>query len=273
MQHADQLVADARTVANATSSSPLLDVSDLTVTFPGAAGPVQVVRGLSYSIARGETLGIVGESGCGKTMTSLALLGLISQAGRSGARSDFNGSNLASFSQRAVAAAERTRYRDDLPGTDDRHESGHARWAGRSGRFLPSTRSFPGDEAEKRAVDLLASVGIPSPARRAQDYPHQLSGGMRQRAMIAMALACRPQLLIADEPTTALDVTIQAQILDLMLDASGRGEDVDTVHQPQSRGRVGSRPFDHGRCMPARLSNTHPPTTCSPIRCIPTRRA
>ena len=99
MQHADQLVADARTVANATSSSPLLDVSDLTVTFPGAAGPVQVVRGLSYSIARGETLGIVGESGCGKTMTSLALLGLIA-GGKVGGTIGFNGSNLASFSQR-----------------------------------------------------------------------------------------------------------------------------------------------------------------------------
>ena len=125
MQHADQLVADARTVANATSSSPLLDVSDLTVTFPGAAGPVQVVRGLSYSIARGETLGIVGESGCGKTMTSLALLGLICRReGRGHDRVQWQQSGF--LLPAPVAAAERTRYRDDLPGTDDRHEPGHA---------------------------------------------------------------------------------------------------------------------------------------------------
>ena len=191
MQQVDHSVAGARSVATATTPAELLDVHDLTVTFPSASGPVQVVRGLSYSIARGETLGIVGESGCGKTMTSLALLGLIAGGGKVGGTIDFGGRNLASFSQRQW---QQLRGRDiAMIFQEPMTAMNPVMPVGRQiGEVLTKHEKLSRRQAEMRAVDLLASVGIPSPARRAQDYPHQLSGGMRQRAMIAMALACRP---------------------------------------------------------------------------------
>ncbi|MGV1988184.1 ABC transporter ATP-binding protein [Agrobacterium sp. 22-221-1] len=211
----DVIVGDgAASIAEGTT--PLLDVRDLTVSFPGPMGPLQIVRGLSYKIPRGQTLGIVGESGCGKTMTSLALLGLVAGGGKVGGTIDFTGKNLASFSQRQwqqVRGREIAMiFQEPMTAMNPVMPVGR-----QIAEVLIKHEKLGKGEAQKRAVDLLAQVGIPSPARRAEDYPHQLSGGMRQRAMIAMALACRPQLLIADEPTTALDVTIQAQILDLML--------------------------------------------------------
>ncbi|KAA1233915.1 MULTISPECIES: ABC transporter ATP-binding protein [Agrobacterium tumefaciens complex] len=211
----DVIVGDGA-ASIAEGPTPLLDVRDLTVSFPGPMGSLQIVRGLSYKIPRGQTLGIVGESGCGKTMTSLALLGLVAGGGKVGGRIDFTGKNLASFSQRQwqqVRGREIAMiFQEPMTAMNPVMPVGR-----QIAEVLIKHEKLGKGEAQKRAVDLLAQVGIPSPARRAEDYPHQLSGGMRQRAMIAMALACRPQLLIADEPTTALDVTIQAQILDLML--------------------------------------------------------
>ncbi|MGK9050698.1 ABC transporter ATP-binding protein [Neorhizobium petrolearium] len=216
MQQASQRVDGGQPVALSANGVPLLDVRDLTVSFPAGAGGTHIVRGLSYSIARGETLGIVGESGCGKTMTSLALLGLIPANGTIGGEINFGGRNLVSMTQRQqrhIRGREIAMiFQEPMTAMNPVMTVGR-----QIAEVLVRHEGLSKKEAGKRAVDLLAQVGIPSPARRAEDYPHQLSGGMRQRAMIAMALACRPQLLIADEPTTALDVTIQAQILDLML--------------------------------------------------------
>ncbi|QKK15350.1 ABC transporter ATP-binding protein [Rhizobium indicum] len=216
MLHVNGAVVGDGAASTAESSTPLLDVQDLNVSFPGPQGAVQMVRGLSYSIARGKTLGIVGESGCGKTMTSLALLGLVAGGGRVDGTIDFNGRDLAKFTQRQwqqVRGREIAMiFQEPMTAMNPVMPVGR-----QIAEVLVKHEKLRKVAAHGRAVDLLAQVGIPSPARRAEDYPHQLSGGMRQRAMIAMALACRPQLLIADEPTTALDVTIQAQILDLML--------------------------------------------------------
>ncbi|RXT21048.1 peptide ABC transporter ATP-binding protein [Rhizobium leguminosarum] len=216
MLHLNGAVVSGEAASTTESFDPLLDVRDLKVSFPGPEGEVQVVRGISYDIPRGKTLGIVGESGCGKTMTSLALLGLVAGGGRVGGTIGFNGRDLAQFSQRQW---QQVRGREIAMIFQEPMTAMNPVMAvGRQiGEVLVKHEKLNKVTAHARAVDLLAQVGIPSPARRAEDYPHQLSGGMRQRAMIAMALACRPKLLIADEPTTALDVTIQAQILDLML--------------------------------------------------------
>ncbi|MDE1993412.1 MAG: ABC transporter ATP-binding protein [Rhizobiaceae bacterium] len=196
-------------------AKPLLAVRDLKVSFPGPSGPVEIVRGLSYAIKRGETLGIVGESGCGKTMTSLCLLGLVS-GGSVGGSLSLDGRELSSMSQRQwqdVRGREIAMiFQEPMTAMNPVMPVGR-----QIAEVLVKHDGLAHVAARKRAIELIASVGIPSPDKRADDYPHQLSGGMRQRAMIAMALACRPKLLIADEPTTALDVTIQAQILDLML--------------------------------------------------------
>lgn len=216
MQQFSDLVLDGSISAPAPGSMTLLDVRDLTVSFPNGSDSVQIVRGLDYSIAKGETLGIVGESGCGKTMTSLALLGLVAGNGKVGGTIDFKGQNLAAFSQKQWQHLRGRRigmiFQEPMTAMNPVMSVGR-----QIAEVLVKHEGISKKAAAVRAVDLLDQVGIPSPARRAEDYPHQLSGGMRQRAMIAMALACKPELLIADEPTTALDVTIQAQILDLML--------------------------------------------------------
>ena len=216
MLHVNGAVVGDGAASTAESSKPLLDVQDLEISFPGPQGPARVVRGLNYKIPRGETLGIVGESGCGKTMTSLALLGLVAGSGSVGGTISFGGRDLAKLNQRQwqqVRGREIAMiFQEPMTAMNPVMPVGR-----QIAEVLVKHEKLSKTAAHGRAVELLAQVGIPSPARRAEDYPHQLSGGMRQRAMIAMALACRPQLLIADEPTTALDVTIQAQILDLML--------------------------------------------------------
>lgn len=193
-----------------------LDVSGLVVSFPGRAGARRAVDGLSYTIARGRTLGVVGESGCGKTVAALALMRLVPPPGRIEAGAiavdgvdvmaldepslrDLRGQRVAMVFQDPAAALNPV-----LTIGEQVAES-----------YLLHRRMDQAAAAEA-AIEMLERVGIPDPRRRAASYPHLLSGGMRQRAMIAMALACRPALLIADEPTTALDATIQAQILDLM---------------------------------------------------------
>jgi oligopeptide/dipeptide ABC transporter ATP-binding protein len=194
----------------------LLSVEDLRVEFWTRRGTVHAVNGVSFDIAAGETLGIVGESGCGKSVTSLAILGILPRAGRvAGGHALFEGRDLIGRPDREL---RKIRGRDIAMIFQDPMTSlNPVLTVGR--QILESIEThFELDrkEAESRVVELLEQVGIPEAKRRARDYPHQFSGGMRQRAMIAMALACEPKLLIADEPTTALDVTIQAQILDLL---------------------------------------------------------
>jgi oligopeptide/dipeptide ABC transporter ATP-binding protein len=197
---------------------PLLSVEDLRVEFWTSRGTVYAVNGITFDIAPGETLGIVGESGCGKSVTSLALLGILARAGRVT-------SGTAIFEDRDLLQMEdsqlrRIRGRDIAMIFQDPMTSlNPVLTIGRQIREALETHfDMEKKEANERVAELLDRVGIPSPKARLKDYPHQFSGGMRQRAMIAMALACEPKLLIADEPTTALDVTIQAQILDLLRD-------------------------------------------------------
>ena len=207
----------------APSDEPLLAVDDLRVQFWTSRGTIHAVNGISFDIAPGETLGIVGESGCGKSVTSLALLGLLPRAGRSSSGSG----HVRRARPRApapTARCARIRGKDIAMIFQDPMTSlNPVLTIGRQIREALETHfEHERQEAEARAVELLDRVGIPSPKARLKDYPHQFSGGMRQRAMIAMALACEPKLLIADEPTTALDVTIQAQILDLLRELVAR---------------------------------------------------
>jgi len=194
----------------------LLSVDTLRVEFWTQRGTVYAVNGVSFDIAPGETLGIVGESGCGKSVTSLAILGLLPRAGRvTSGSAVFDGRDLIGLSD---AELRRIRGREIAMIFQDPMTSlNPVLTVGRQIRETLETHfGLSRKAAQSRVVDLLEQVGIPEARRRADDYPHQFSGGMRQRAMIAMALACEPKLLIADEPTTALDVTIQAQILDLL---------------------------------------------------------
>jgi oligopeptide transport system ATP-binding protein len=179
-------------------------------------GTVYAVNGISFDIAPGETLGIVGESGCGKSVTSLAILGLLSRNGQiESGKAVFQGRDLVRQSDRALRSVRGKEiamiFQDPMTSLNP------VLTIGRQIREALETHFGMGrKEAEQTAAEALDRVGIPSAKARIKDYPHQFSGGMRQRAMIAMALACKPKLLIADEPTTALDVTIQAQILDLL---------------------------------------------------------
>jgi oligopeptide/dipeptide ABC transporter ATP-binding protein len=195
---------------------PLLSVDDLHVRFGTERGLVYAVNGISFDIAAGETLGIVGESGCGKSVTSLALLGILARNGRvTKGTAMFGGRDLLSQTDeqlRSVRGREIAMiFQDPMTSLNP------VLTVGRQIREALQTH-FAMDKAQanRRAAELLDQVGIPSPDMRLRDYPHQFSGGMRQRAMIAMALAGEPKLVIADEPTTALDVTIQAQILELL---------------------------------------------------------
>ena len=199
------------------SGMPLLSIEDLRVSFPSPAGDIYPVDGLNLHIARGETLGLVGESGSGKSMTSLAVMGLIPRPhGKIVSGSiHFKGRNLLSLPAREMRKIRGKDismiFQEPMTSLNPVYTIGRQIVEG-----IRAHGGMSGREARDRAVEMLAKVGIPSPEKRVKEYPHRLSGGMRQRVMIAMALSLNPELLIADEPTTALDVTIQAQILELM---------------------------------------------------------
>jgi peptide/nickel transport system ATP-binding protein len=198
-------------------TAPLLEVDNLKTHFFTRDGVVRAVDGVSFSVAPGETLALVGESGCGKSVTSLSILRLIaSPPGRIVAgRIQFEGRDLLSLSEEEMRSVRGNRV--SMIFQEPMTSLNPALTAGRQiAESLVRHRGLAGDEALAQAVEMLRKVRMPEPERRARQYPHQLSGGMRQRVMIAMALACGPRLLIADEPTTALDVTVQAQILELM---------------------------------------------------------
>jgi ABC-type dipeptide/oligopeptide/nickel transport system ATPase component len=200
----------------------LLDVQNLTVTFTGEQSTVTAVDDVSFRIDAGETLGVVGESGSGKSVTAFAIMRLLQAPGRvTGGRVLFDGRDLLTLSEREMRAVRGGRisliFQEPMTALNP---------VMRVGDQIAEALTVHGKAsragARQQAVELLDAVRIPDAARRVRDYPHQLSGGMRQRVMIAIALACRPPLIIADEPTTALDVTIQAQVLDLMRELRAR---------------------------------------------------
>jgi peptide/nickel transport system ATP-binding protein/oligopeptide transport system ATP-binding protein len=201
-------------------TEPLLSVRDLQTTFVlGRRAEVRAVDGVSFDVFPGETLAIVGESGSGKSVTSLSIMRLLPAAtGKiTGGRIMFRGRDLASLSEREMRAIRGREigmiFQEPMTSLNPVHTIGD-----QISETVIRHEGVSRAKGLERAVEMLALVGIPEPRKRAANYPHQMSGGMRQRAMIAMALSCRPALLIADEPTTALDVTIQAQILELMKD-------------------------------------------------------
>ena len=195
--------------------SALLDLQHLAVTFD-AARNTRVVDDVSFTLAAGETLGLVGESGSGKSVTAFSILRLLQPPGQIvNGRILFEGQDLLTLSERNMRAVRGARisliFQEPMTALNPVMRVGD-----QVAEALTAHNMASRSEARHRAVELLEAVRIPDPTRRVRDYPHQLSGGMRQRVMIAIALACRPPLVIADEPTTALDVTIQAQMLDLI---------------------------------------------------------
>ncbi len=208
--------ASARKQKHPGGDGPLLEVKGLRTSFSTRDGYVRAVDGIDFRVDRGEIMGLVGESGCGKSVTSLSIMRLISRPGRIEAGEIlFDGQDLLKLPDEAMrrVRGERISMIFQQP-----QSSLNPVWdVGRQiGEVLEIHRGMKRGPARQRALELLRMVGIPDPERRLKAYPHEMSGGMAQRVMIAMALACEPELLIADEPTTALDVTIQAQILDLM---------------------------------------------------------
>jgi len=247
----------------------LLEVSDLKVNLRTARGSVQAVRGLNFSLERGETLGIVGESGCGKSMTALALMGLLPDNAAPTGRIALHGQNLLELSEAQLSALRGDRmamiFQEPMTSLNPLHRIGE-----QIAEPLRLHRKMSQRQARERALDLLNRVGIPNPVQRIDAYPHQLSGGQRQRVMIAMALACEPDILVADEPTTALDVTIQGQILDLigrLVDETGMGlilisHDLGVIAETVNRVLVmyAGRAVEHGPVQDVFERMAHPYT-------------
>jgi oligopeptide transport system ATP-binding protein len=196
----------------------ILEVKGLRTSFFTHVGEIKAIRGVSFDLDKGEAIGIVGESGSGKSVTSLSVMGLLQYPGKVIAGEiEFKGQNLIKKSDKEMQSIRGNEiamiFQDPMTSLNPVYTIGD--------QIMEAIRRHQGlskHEAREKAIDMLKLVGIPSPEKRVDNYPHEFSGGMRQRAMIAMALSCEPSLLIADEPTTALDVTIQAQILELMKD-------------------------------------------------------
>ena len=198
-------------------TAPLLDVRDLRVSFPSASGTTEAVRGVSFSVGPGEAIGIVGESGSGKSVTALAVMRLVAKPGLiTGGTILFDGIDLAELDEKKMRTVRGRHisivFQDPLSSLNPAFTIGQ--------QLVHTVRAHrptaSREAARKRAVEVLELVGISEAGRRLSSYPHEFSGGMRQRVMIALAIACEPKLLIADEPTTALDVTIQAQVVSLL---------------------------------------------------------
>lgn len=200
-------------------TAKLLEVHQLKTSFKTEEGIIPSVRGVSFTVNRGETFAIVGESGSGKSVTSLSIMGLVREPGKVEGEIQFEGQNLLELSKKAMRKLRGNEismiFQEPMSSLNPVFKIGN-----QIREVIVQHRKVSKAEAHKLAIEMLERVGIPDAAKVAGNYPHQLSGGMRQRVMIAMALACRPKLLIADEPTTALDVTIQAQILKLIAELS-----------------------------------------------------
>jgi peptide/nickel transport system ATP-binding protein len=199
------------------ASMPLIEVADLAVQLNTSRGAAQAVRKVSFSLRRGETLGLVGESGCGKSLTALALMGLLPDSAVVNGSIRLDGSELVGLSDADYCQLRGNRismiFQEPMTALNPMHTVGR-----QVAEPLRRHTNLSAADARKEAIALLDRVGLPDAAKRVDAYPHQFSGGQRQRITIAMALACQPDVLIADEPTTALDVTIQGQILDLIAD-------------------------------------------------------
>ena len=199
-------------------STPLLQVKNLCTSFDVDAGEVRAVNGISFSLEKGKVLGIVGESGSGKSVTAYSIMRILVEPGRiKSGEILFDGQDIVKFSKKQMSEFRGKRvsiiFQDPMTSLNPTYTIGNQL---REAILLHTNRNH--EQANARAVEMLKLVGVNEPEKRLKQYPHELSGGMRQRVMIAMALACEPDILIADEPTTALDVTIQAQILELMKD-------------------------------------------------------
>jgi len=257
---------------------PLLSVKNLTVVFKTRLGEVPVIDDVSFSIAPGEILGIVGESGCGKTMTSLAIMRLMPEQGIVTSGSiKLSGEDLVFASEARMRGLRGNEismvFQEPMTSLNPVFSVGE-----QIAEVLKSHQGFSKSEAREHAVELLESVKIPLPSQRANDYPHQLSGGMRQRVMIAIALACKPKVLIADEPTTALDVTVQAHIFELLhelRDQTGTSiilitHDMASVAEMAERVMVmyAGRKVEEGPVEEI-LTNPLHPYTQGLIRCVP----
>ncbi|CZZ87461.1 oligopeptide ABC transporter ATP-binding protein [Bordetella ansorpii] len=211
------------TASTVQHDNALLQVQALRVEFQTRRGRAAVLNGVDFEVRRGQTLCIVGESGCGKSMTALAMLRLIpTPPGRiAGGHVRYDGNDLLELAETDMRAIRGNRismiFQEPMTALNPVFSVGD-----QIGESLRRHQGAGGRQARQQAIELLRAVGIPAPERRVEEYPHQLSGGMRQRVMIAMALACEPDILIADEPTTALDVTVQAQIFDLLRDLQAR---------------------------------------------------
>jgi peptide/nickel transport system ATP-binding protein len=194
---------------------PLLEVNDLRVSLPSAGGPLAALRGLSFTLERGHTLGLIGESGCGKSMTALALMGLLPEGARVSGSMRLQGQELTTLDDSALCRLRGHRmgmvFQEPMTALNPLHTIGH-----QIAEPLRLHKGLSRSVARAEALRLLERVQLPQARERLDAYPHQLSGGQRQRVVIAIALACGPDLLIADEPTTALDVTIQREVLDLI---------------------------------------------------------
>ena len=200
-----------------TVRAPLIEVDNLRVRLNTNRGPADAVRGVSFALARGETLGLIGESGCGKSVTALALMGLLPESAVISGSIRLDGQELVGLAEADYCRLRGNRvsmiFQEPMTALNPMHTVGR-----QVAEPLRRHRGFSSAQAAREAIALLDRVGLPDAAKRVDAYPHQFSGGQRQRVTIAMALACEPDVLIADEPTTALDVTIQGQILDLIAD-------------------------------------------------------
>ena len=216
-------------------STPLLQVKNLCTSFDVDAGEVRAVNGISFNLEKGKVLGIVGESGSGKSVTAYSIMRILVEPGRiKGGEILFNGEDITKYDDRQMRAFRGEKisiiFQDPMTSLNPVYTIGNQL---REAILLHTDRNR--EQANARALEMLQLVGVNEPEKRLKQYPHELSGGMRQRVMIAMALACEPDILIADEPTTALDVTIQAQILELMQDLQkklGIHQGPDALHPP-----------------------------------------
>ena len=247
----------------------LLEIRNLSVSFATRHGAFTAVDGFDLTLERNEVLAIVGESGSGKSVAMLAAMGLLPPTATVSAdRMAFDGVDLLSMSaseRRRIAGKDMAMiFQEPMSSLNPCFTVGF-----QIGETLKTHLDLKRAERDRRIVELLAEVGIPDPERRARAYPHQLSGGMSQRVMIAMALACRPKLLIADEPTTALDVTIQAQILDLLMRRAPRQRNGARAHHSRHGGGRRNRRPGHRPIRRSADGDERRARRCSPIRTIP----